>query len=183
MIKRLTGFVLFPSLVVLVLFLGLSCTGTNPASPPFLSTVSFVDPPGDIGIPPNTQVLLDVSAVVLDPDGLPLNDVKVTWKLTFANQNDLVYDTDGDGIADSRALQFVDPDECQEVGLDCSLVSSEFYVPFGALKDSPIQKLTNNRGVTRMLILAFGDFPVDPASLEVSIGTDADVVEFSVTNP
>ena len=139
-------------------------------------------PGGDFGIPPNTQVLIDTSALVIDPAGFPLNDVKVTWQLVFAGMNDLVYDTNGDGIADSRALQFVDPDECQEVELDCTLVDSAFYAGFGALKDSPVQKLTNNHGITRMLILAFGDFPVDPSTIQVNIATDFTSEEFSVTN-
>jgi len=181
--KSSLALALFPLAIVFIVALGLSCAGTNPPSAPFGSTVSLLDPPGDVTLPRGTQFLLEVKAQVLDPDGLPLNDVKVDWRLSFAGANDLVEDTNGDGIADARALQFVDPDACEEVGLSCELVDSKFYVAFGALKDSPVLTLSNNSGVSRILILAFGDFPVDPANLEVSIATDVDNTDFSVTNP
>ncbi len=180
--RNTIGLAIFPVVIVLAVALGISCTGPNPADAPFGSTVIFIEEPGDFTIPPNTQVIIPVAAVVLDPEGFPINDIKVDWRLTFANQNDLVFDTDGDGIADSHALQFVDPDACEEVGLDCEEVDSSLYPGFGALKDSPLRLLTDDRGVTRVLILAFGDFPVDPASLTVSISTFAESVEFSVTN-
>lgn len=177
--NRVMRITLLATSCVFVMLLWVGC-GTNPPSAPFGSTVTMIDPPGDITIPPDTQVFIDVRAIVLDPEGFPINDVKVDWSLFFTNMNDLVFDTDGDGIADAQALQFVDPFACGQV--DCALVDSSFYPSLGALVDSPFQQLTNNQGVARILILAFGDFPVDPTTLEISIGTDVDTAAFSVTN-
>ena len=177
--RELVAILLLPAAAAMLLF-AYGC-GDNPPFAPFGATVSILNPPVDISLPCGTQEVLDLTAVVEDIDGFPLNDVKVDWMVSFAGTNSLVYDTDGDGIADARAVQLVNPDGCEEVGLDCALVDSSLYAPFGAFVDSPFLTKTNNTGRTRVLIMVFGDFPVDPANVTVSIGTAVDVADFRVT--
>ena len=138
----------------IIVFSDLGCgMGPNPPSAPFGSSVNMLNPPAGISIPFDTQAVLQIRALVLSPGGLPLNDVKVEWSLSFANQNDLVFDSDGDGIGDAQVLQLVDPDACGP--LDCisvdsalyatlgAFVDSALYATLGAFVDSPFQQLKN----------------------------------------
>ncbi len=180
--RKLLGKVLFPSLVAGVLLAGiiaLSCGGANPAFAPFGSTVEMLNPPGDIAIPPNSLEPILVEAIVLDPDGLPLNDVRVIWNLSFANQNSLVVDTNGDGVSDARALQLVNDGACAPQRCLSTPITEWFQM--GAFVDSPFDTLTDNRGIAFLVILISGDVIVDPASLLASTDSGSvDVVEFSV---
>jgi hypothetical protein len=172
----------FPFLVVFAILLGLSCAGDNPPFAPFGSTVEIIDPPGDIFIPREAITTIRVQAIVLDPDELPLNDVRVVWELSFAGRNDRTIDTDGDGVADARSLQLVDPDACGE--LRCDLVDISLWKDFGAFVDSPFTTLSDERGIADVIILINGESVVDPATLEVSLENGAvDVINFGVNVP
>lgn len=183
--KPLLGFALFPCLIALTLVVGLigqSCAGSNPPNAPFGSTVDINPEPGDIGLgDPDALEPLPVRAVVLDPEGLPLNDVVVRFDLSFAEENSFIVDTDGDGDPDARLLQLVDPDGCEEVSLPCENVPIEQWFEFGAFVDSPFFTLTNDDGVARLIILISGSAVADPVTLTASSGSsEPDSVEFSV---
>ena len=187
--KPLLGFALFPCLIVLTLVVGLiaqSCGGSNPPFAPFGSVVTIVNPLGDFTIPPDTLAITQrIQAFVQDPDGNPLNDVRVRFSLSFASGLDDVIDTDGDGIGDEAALQLVDPDNCvDDVGVPCDEISSDSLLDlfiFGGTVDSPYTKLADNRGIAEVFILISGDVIVDPASFEASLDNGSvDSFEFSV---
>jgi hypothetical protein len=180
--RNIIAKMLFPSIVVGMLAVGIiavSCGGSNPAFAPFGSEVLILNPPGDITIPPNSLEPRLVQAQVLDPEGLPLNDVRVIWTLSFANENSLVVDTNGDGVSDARALQLVNDHACQPQRCLSTPITEWFEM--GAFVDSPFDILTDNRGVAFVVILVSGDVIVDPATLEASTDSGSvDVVEFSV---
>jgi hypothetical protein len=163
------GFALFPCLIVLTLVVGLiaqSCGGSNPPFAPFGSEIEILDEIDEITIPPLTLEPVTMEVLVTGPDGLPLNDVRVAFFLSFSGTNSKVVDTDGDGLGDARALQLVDPDECGDVR--CELVPIEEWFGFGAFKDSGFEKLTDNRGIADVIILISGDNRCIDATLTVS---------------
>jgi len=124
---------------------------------------------------------LEVQAIVLGPDGQPLNDVRVEWSLAFASINSLIFDTNGDGLGDAGALQLVDPNGCKEVADTCLDVSVSLWFGLGAFRNSPFTTLTDNFGISRVIILVNGNFGADPTVLSASTGTGSiDIVEFSV---
>jgi len=176
---EILGIALFPALVISILIIGLSC-GPNPPFAPEGSTVTLVNPLEDITIPPNTLEPTDrIQAFVENPDGNALNDVRVRFSLSFAQQNSLVVDTNGDGVGDARLLQLVDPNKCKPDPCDLTPISQWFQQ--GAFVDSPYTKLTDNRGVAEMIILISGDVTVDPATFEASLGNGSvDSFQFSV---
>lgn len=180
---EILGIAIFPALVISTLIIALSC-GPNPPFAPFGSTVMFVEAPGDILISPNAIEPLEVSAEILNPDGEPLNDVRIIWSLSFAQENSLVFDSDGDTLPDARALQLVDPSECPGGCLNQPLST---WLGFGAFKDSPFETLTDDLGQSNMVILITnpnGTNIVDPATLVVSTGSGSAVVqEFTVNVP
>jgi len=167
--------------ICMAVIMGLSCQGANPPFAPFGSTVSMLNPPGDILIPANALEPIEVEAIVLNPDGEPLNAVRAIWSLFVAGENSLVVDTNGDGVPDARALQFVDPSACRQ---NCLLEPISTWFAFGAFVDSPFPTLTDDRGLSKVIILITnqnGTNVVDPASLQVSTESGSvDVVEFSV---
>jgi len=179
--RNIVAKMLFPSLVVGMLAAGIiavSCGGANPAYAPFGSTIDFFNPPGDITIGENALEPMLVQAQVLDPDGQPLNDVRVFWDLSFANQNSLVVDTNGDGVKDARALQLVNDHACKPQRC-LSTPITEWY-EMGAFVDSPFDILTDNRGIAFVIVLV-GEAIVDPATMSVSTDSGAfEEVEFSV---
>jgi len=172
---------IFPVTIIAVLIIGIfiySC-GANPPFAPFNSTITIINPLDDIGIPKEAIEPRQFDALVLDPDGLPLNDVRCKWSLSFAGVNSIIFDTNGDGVGDARLLQLVDPNGCGN--LNCLLVPIIQWFGLGAFVDSPFTTLTNNLGVCSVIILINGGVIVDPASLEASTGSGAvDVNEFTV---
>ncbi|MER3445930.1 MAG: hypothetical protein C4291_03425 [Candidatus Dadabacteria bacterium] len=181
--KTLLGLVLFPILIVFMLIVGLSC-GSNPPFAPFGSTVKIEDPPQSITIPQNARAVERVRAIVetTDSEGntVPLNSVRVTFELSFAAKNDLVIDTNGDGIPDSPALLLIDPDKCGST--PCEDVPLPELSAMGAIFNSPLTKLTDDRGEASVIILIFGEFPVNPATLEAALGNGSvDTAQFSVS--
>jgi len=183
--RKLTGKLLFPSIIALMLTAGViavSCGGANPPFAPFGSTVEILDPPGDIVIIGNNLSTTLVQAIVLGPDGEPLNDVRVTWIASFAGQNDFVVDTDGDNVGDARAVQLADDHACEPES--CSHTPLNEWFAMGAFVDSPFETLTDNRGIAFVIILLSGEDIIDPAFLEASTDSGSvDVVEFSVNVP
>src|SRR3990172_8346898 len=176
---EILGIALFPALVISTLIIALSCGPTPPFAPQG-STVEIVNPLDDITIPPESlQPTFRIQAFVTDPDGNALNDVRVRFSLSFADQNSLVVDTNGDGISDARALQLVDPNRCEPDPCDHTPIEDWFQQ--GAFVDSPYTKLADNRGVADMIILISGDVVVDPASFEASLDNgEVDSFEFTV---
>jgi len=178
---EILGIALFPALVILTLIIALSC-GPNPPFAPQGSTVEIVNPLDDITIPPESlQPTFRIQAFVQDPDGNALNDVRVRFSLSFADQNSLVVDTNGDGVSDARALQLVDPGKCKPQPCDLTPISQWFQQ--GAFVDSPYTKLSNSRGIAEVLILIPGPdvVIVDPAVFEASLDNGSvDSFEFTV---
>lgn len=185
--RKLIGQLIFPALVVVFLAAGLAAggCGSNPPFAPFGSTVTILDPPGDVLIPDNGLTTLLVQAQVTSPDGEPLNDVRVTWIASFAGQNDFVVDTNGDNVPDARALQLVDDRACSPNR--CANTPLQEWFSMGAFVDSPFETLTNDRGIAFIDILISGEDIIDPAFLEATTesgGDDSvDVVEFTVKVP
>ncbi|MBI2487087.1 MAG: hypothetical protein HYW01_09030 [Deltaproteobacteria bacterium] len=180
--KPLLGFALFPTIIVLTLIVGVigqGCAGDNPPFAPFGSEITILNPIEGIIIPPLTLEPITVEALVTDPDGLPLNDVRVLFSLSFSGTNSLVVDTDGDGLGDARALQLVDPDACG--GVRCELVPISQWFGLDAFVDSPLEKLTDDRGVADVIILISGDNRCIDATLTVSTQSGAvDTNDFEV---
>lgn len=182
--RKLFGRLLFPAVVIGILAAGIvavSC-GSNPPFAPFGSTVEILDPPGDIVAIGNTLTTRLVQAIVLDPEGEPLNDVRVVWSASFAGLNDKVVDTNGDGVGDARAVQLADDHACAP--LRCSLTPLEEWFSMGAFMDSPFDTLTDDRGIAFVIILLSGEDIIDPAFLEASTDSGSvDIVEFTVNVP
>lgn len=152
---------------------GLSCMGDNPPQAPFGSTVSIVNPPNDINIPQEAITLEVVEALVTGPEGEPLNDVLVEWRLFGTGVNQLFFDTDGDGVPDVGGLQLIDNGACNGTSLKCSqipipeLLANPDYRD--AFVDTPFINTTNDFGVSEISILISGEVVFDPTTLEISI--------------
>lgn len=176
---QILGIALFPALVISTLIIALSC-GPNPPFAPQGSTVEIVNPLDDISIPPNSLEPTDrIQAFVLDPEGFALNDVRVRFSLSFAQENSIVVDTDGNGIPDARALQLVDPDRCKPQPCDLTPISQWFQQ--GAFVDSPYTKLSDDRGIAEMIILISDEGADLPATFEASLDNGSvDSFEFTV---
>jgi len=162
----------------------LACTGDNPPNAPFNSTVEIVNPPGDINVGPEGLTMQVVEALVLDPDGQPLNDVLVEWRIFGAGVNDFFFDTDGDGVPDVGGLQLVNDEACyadapsapniNESGLKCSQISIPLLLSTDAYRDAfvdtPFITLSNDHGISEVSILIAGSSVFDPTTIEVSLG-------------
>lgn len=183
--RKLTGKLLFPSIIALMLTAGViavSCGGANPPFAPFGSTVEILDPPAGVFIPDNGLTTLLAQAQVLGPEGEPLNSVRVIWIASFAGRNDFVVDTDGDNVPDARALQLVNDDACAPKR--CALTDITEWFAMGAFVDSPFETLTDDRGIAFVDILISGEDIIDPAFLEASTDSGSvDIVEFTVNVP
>jgi len=156
--------------------------GSNPPFAPAGSTVTILNPPGNITIVPNAFEIVEVEAIVENENGDPLNGVRVFWSLAFAGASSFCLDTNGDLLPDQRCLQLIDPEACPS---DCALQPSiSDLVFFGALVDSPWQTVTDDRGISRVEILISnqnGENIIDPTTLEISTRSGAvDSDEFSV---
>jgi|RifCSP16_1_1023843.scaffolds.fasta_scaffold140013_2 hypothetical protein len=179
---EILGIALFPALVISTLIIALSC-GPNPPFCPQGCTVEIVNPLDDItlGNPNSLEPSNRIQAFVTDPEGFAINDVRVRFSLSFAQQNSLVVDTNGDGVSDARALQLVDPDRCKPQ--PCDLIPISQWFQQGAFVDSPYTKLTDDRGVAEMIILISGKVSVDPATFEASLDNGSvDSFQFSVNS-
>ena len=169
--------------VVIVTFLMLNYgCGSNPPFAPSDSTVTMLNPPGDILIPPNALEPIEVEAIVENEDGEPLNGVRVFWSLQFSGENSLILDTDGDGLPDARPLQLVDPTACPR---DCSLEPISNWFFYGAFVDSPFQTVTDDRGISRIIILITNQNGTNSGTTTLDVSTrsgSVDVVQFDV-NP
>ena len=166
---QILGIALFPALVISTLIIALSC-GPNPPFCPQGCTVTLINPLDDINIPPESlQPTFRIQAFVTDTEGFAINDVRVRFSLSFADQNSLVVDTDGDGVSDARALQLVDNGKCKPK--PCDRTPIEDWFQQGAFVDSPYTKLSNDRGLADMIILipAPDVVIVDPAVFEASL--------------
>src|SRR5882724_9763310 len=167
--KTLLGLALFPILIIFMLIVGLSC-GSNPPFAPSGSTVTIVDPPSAVSIPLNTTTSIRVQALVTGPDGVsPLDHVRVVWDLSFANPQSLVIDTNGDGVGDTPALQLINPDACGGVNCEDLTIPELFAIKPLPFVKSPWETLTDNRGVSDVLVLINGDVHIQPATLEASL--------------
>ena len=160
------------------------CTGDNPPNAPFGSTVEIVNPPGNINVGPEGLTQWVIEALVTDPEGQPLNDVLVEWRIFGAGVNDYLFDTDGDGVPDVGGLQLVNDEACyaddpstpdkDESGLKCSqlnvmqLLANPAYRD--AFVDTPFITLSNDHGISEVSILIAGASVFDPTTIEVSLG-------------
>ena len=180
--KKIIGNALFPAILALLFIVGAviyGCGGANPAFAPFGSTIQIIQPPADINIPPNSLEPMRIQAIVTNPDGEPINDIRVFWDLSFAGENSLVVDTNGDGVSDARAIQLVNNNACSPQ--QCLLTPISEWFAMGAFVDSPFDILTDNRGVAFVVILVSGDVIIDPATLAASTDSGAiEIVEFTV---
>ena len=156
----------FFSIVVISFGIIGGCSGSNPPFAPFNSTITILTDSLDLSIPPDTIVTESFEAIVLGPEGLPLNGVRVRWDLSFAGLNDIVLDTDGDGVADSKGIQFIDPDACGNI--DCELVPIPVILEFGGFVESPFETVTDDRGISTIAVLISGDTNVTLATLTAS---------------
>ena len=189
MLKKLKFYgILFSTIILFVglSFLEMSCMGDNPPVAPFGSTVSIINPPTDITSPQEAITMSVVEALVLSPEGLPLNDVLVEWRLFGAGVNDLLFDTDGDGVPDVGGLQLIDNKAC-----DGSLKCSQIEIPVllstpafrDAFVDTPFLTLTNKRGISEIAILISGEVVFDPTTLEASLlNGSVDSADISLNN-
>lgn len=159
------------TVIALVSYSAVGGCGTDPTFAPFGSEVEILTEEIDISIPPNTLEVFRIQAIVTREDEftdqeIPLNDVLLRWDLFFAGLNSIVIDTDGDGAADARGLQLVNPQGCGQQ--ECTLVPISDWFALGAFVDSPFETLTDNRGIADVLILISGDSNVVEATLEAS---------------
>lgn len=168
-------------LVAIIVMANYGC-GSNPPFAPSGSTVTMLNPPGDIVIRPDAFEIVEIEAIVENENGDPLNGVRVFWSLSFAGASSFCIDTNGDGLPDERCLQLIDPTACPSDCAHVESVSDLFF--YGAFVDSPWQTVTDDRGISRVEILISnqnGTNVIDPTSLEVSTRSGSvDVVEFSV---
>lgn len=182
--RRLTWKIIFP-LIVIGIFTAGGC-GANPPFAPFGSTVTILDPPANVTIPNNSLTTFLVQALVVNSAGQPLNSVRVIWEATFAGQNDLVVDTNGDTVADARAVQLVNEFACSPN--PCSNTPLQDWKMMNAFVDSPYETLTDDRGIAFVEILLSGKdinvLQLNPVTLEASTDSGSvAVVTFTVTGP
>ena len=140
---------IFPVVLISLITIG-SCLGPNPPEAPFNSTLSFLGEFVGIencggGLEPE---LFEVS--VVDDQNIPLNGVKVYFDLSFANQNSLIIDTDGNGIPDAPLLQMVNNDACPG---GCLNTDIELFFEMGAFVPSRFETETDRYGVAEVLII------------------------------
>ncbi len=178
------GLAVFPALILGVLIYGIvtiGCGGANPPFAPFGSEVTILNPLEGINIPLNSLEPVTIQAIVLSEEEEPINKVRVFWTLTFAGQNSIVVDTNGDGVPDARAIQMVDPFACGPQR--CELTPIAEWFAFGAFVDSPFDTLTDRRGVAFVILLVDGNVIIDPATLTASTDSGSvDTMEFSVND-
>lgn len=185
-LNKYTKYGLTMMLLFATVVFGLSCVGGNPPQAPFGSTVEIINPSGDISITQNAITVSIVEALVTGPDGEPLNDVLVEWRLFGTNVNDLLFDIDGDGVPDVGGLQIIDNEACGEP-LKCSQIEIPELLGNPSFRDAfvdtPFPTITNRFGVSEISLLISGEVAFDPTTLEVSLlnGSTANV-DISINN-
>ena len=130
------------------------CGGSNPPVAPFGSTIEYIPAVNDINL---CGIFLEpvlFRAIVLNAEGSPINDTIVNFDLSFASENSLIIDTDGNGLPDARLLQMVDNKACSPQ--DCLNTPIEEWFAQGAFVDSPFETTTNDSGVAQVVVLAPG---------------------------
>lgn len=176
------GFAAFILLATTVF--GLSCVGDNPPQAPFGSGVTIVNPPNDINISQESITIQIIEALVTGPDGQPLNGVLVEWRLFGTNINDLLFDTDGDGVPDVGGLQIINNGACG-LPLKCSQILVTELLGNPAFRDAfvntPYINITNDFGISEISMLISGEVVFDPTTLEISLlnGT-TDSIQISI---
>ncbi len=163
------GFTVF--ILIATTVFGLGC-GDNPPQAPFGSGVAIINPPNDINIPQESITLQIVEALVTDPEGQPLNGVLVEWRLFGTNINDLLFDTDGDGVPDVGGLQIINNGECSPP-LKCSQITVPELLGNPAFRDAfvntPYINITNDFGISEISLFISGQVVFDPTTLEISL--------------
>lgn len=117
--------------IVLMIFMMVSCAGSNPPCAPAGSTVEFVGEIETIGICLSGNEETQIHVRVTDPDGNHLNGVEVEYHLGFAYRNSNIVDTDNDGIGDEPLFAFFDN---------------------GVYRLSPFKTTTNDNGIAKAVI-------------------------------
>ncbi|MGI9533487.1 MAG: hypothetical protein ACR2NW_00925 [Thermodesulfobacteriota bacterium] len=128
--------------------------GSNPPVAPFGSTLTFVPAADAINL---CGIFLEpvlFRVLVLNSEGEPINDTVVFFDLSFANENSLIVDTDGNGLPDARLLQMVDNTACSP--LNCLNTPIELWFAQGAFVDSPFETTTDDNGVAEVVVLVPG---------------------------
>jgi len=184
--KLLTKYGFAALMLLATTVFGLSCVGDNPPQAPFGSNVSIINPPNDISIAQDAITLTIIEALVTGPDGQPLNGVLVEWRLFGTNINDLLFDTDGDGVPDVGGLQIINNGACG-LPLKCSQILVTELLGNPAFRDAfvntPFINITNDFGISEISMLISGEVVFDPTTLEISLlnGT-TDSIQISINN-
>lgn len=174
------------TLILILITFGfiVSCGPDNPPEAPFGSEIALIPAPGDISLCGEGLEPILVRALVTNEEGEPLSDVVVSFDLSFASENSLLIDTDGNGLPDARALQMVNNGACNPQKCLNTPISQWFGQ--GAFVDSPYDTLTDDNGVAEVVIIIPGIFNqiggivIDPATLTVFSGSAVVTEEFSV---
>lgn len=188
--KKVNKLVLSSFLIIFLSFGIIGGCGANPPSAPFGSTITLIPGPGDINICGIGLEPLLVRALVTNSDGIPLSDVVVEFFVSFAGENSVLIDTDGNGLPDAQILQLVDNEACQPS--NCLVTPITQWFSFGAFVPSGFQDLTDSNGVAEVLILVPGFTNIfddtgqvlgaDPANITVVSGSSIVTEEFDVNN-
>lgn len=134
------------------------CGGSNPPVAPFGSTITYVPAVSDINLCGIALEPVLFRALVTNPEGSPINDTIVNFDLSFAGENSLIIDTNGNGLPDARLLQMVDNKACSPQ--DCLNTPIEDWFEQGAFVDSPFETTTNDSGVAEVVVLVPGFFNI-----------------------
>ncbi len=175
---------IFPITIIAVLIIGIVTYGCaeNPPFAPFGSTVEILTEDLDLILPPDSILVVNFEALVLDPEGTaPLNGVVVTWDLFFAGINAFLVDTDGDGVPDSRVAQLVNLNFCGSPLCPPTIIPQLFEL--GAFVDSPFNTVTDDRGIARVGVLVSGSFPFEATMSASTNSGSVDIVDITLDLP
>ena len=138
--------------IVLISFGSLGgCGGANPPVAPFGSTISFIPGVDSINICGDGLEPRLIRTLITNGEGEPLNNVQLNYDLSFGTENSLLIDTDGNGLPDARILQMVDNNAC--FPRKCMNTPLELWFGMGAFVDSPFNTITNDSGVSEVVII------------------------------
>ena len=134
------------------------CGGANPPVAPFGSTITFLQIVDSISICGDGLEPRLIRTLVTNSEGSPINNTQVNYDLTFGGENSLLIDTDGNGLPDARILQMVDNNACSPQ--KCMNTPLELWFGMGAFVDSPFNTITNDSGVSEVVIIFPGFFNI-----------------------